>query len=100
MPLRYRITKLSLLLELCLDAALAVLFGLQAFLLGCLLTYGYIPLPTEWANEQLKKYPIDSIYLQSDQIGFDLSGGIRLSNIEIFRSGIRCLLYTSDAADE
>ncbi len=97
MPHLNRRLKLSLLCEWCLDAILILAFATQALLLGCLITYGYIPLPKDWTNEQLRKQAIKGLYLQAEKIGFHLNGKLKLTEIALYQESARLPLLTANA---
>jgi len=79
-PFRKR-SKAGILLELFLDSFLLLLFALQVFVLGCLLAYGYIPVPTSWANQQLMKYLPEGFRIEAEIIRLKLNGEVELSNL-------------------
>ena len=67
-------SKFGTLLEFILDASLLSLFIVQAFLLGCLLTYGYIPIPKEWASRQIQPFLPEGFRLEAETIRLKLNG--------------------------
>lgn len=72
------------LLKRCLQVTLAVLFFLQSALLVCLLTYGYIPLPSKWINQQLLVRPFNGLHIQAESFRLKFSREIELINIKVY----------------
>jgi hypothetical protein len=88
--------RLSILLELFLDAVLLLLFMAQAFVGSCFLIYGYLPLPTEWGNRQLAgKLPPDLI-LRVDAFRLRPNGSINLVGIDLKAAGIQQSLLKAE----
>ena len=77
-------SKLLLLFELLLDGLLLLVFIPQALILGCLLVYGYIPIPSNWLNEQLAKVDVSGFRIQAQKCQIYLNGRLDLHDIEIF----------------
>mgnify|MGYP000864606527 CR=1 FL=1 len=91
-------SKLSILLELFFDTSLLILFVVQAFILGCLLTYGYIPIPKDWASQQIATYLPSEFRVEADTIRLKLNGEIELSNIAAWTDTIQQPVLQSDGA--
>lgn len=75
--------RFCLFLELLLDASLLFTFVLQALVLGCLLVYGYIPIPQAWAEKQIATRHDSVFTLTAQQFQLGLDGTIRLVDLEI-----------------
>ena len=71
-------------LELILDFLLLVLFLVQALVAGCLLTYGYIPIPEKLANQQLLKNSYNGFHIQADSFRLKLWQKIELVGLKIY----------------
>ncbi len=77
-------SKLLILLELLLDTFLLLIFIPKAFIVGCLLTYGYIPIPSSWLNEQLAKVDLSGFRIQAERYDLYLNGRLDIHDIQIF----------------
>ncbi|CAA6690125.1 MULTISPECIES: AsmA-like C-terminal region-containing protein [unclassified Lentimonas] len=86
-----------LLLELCLDLFLLILFSAQAFLAGCLIIYGYIPVPPEWANERLFETKIDGYYIQAESYRLKLNGEIEVTHLKIYHGDMDRPIFEADS---
>lgn len=96
-PLRKR-SKVSILLELFLDASLLVIFIAQAFLLGCLLAFGYIPIPKDWASRQIAPFLPEEFRLEAETIRLKLNGELELSNVAAWIDSTPRPILESDGA--
>ncbi len=67
-----------------LDSALLLFFLAQSLVLGCLITYGYVPLPTKWTNEKLSEKHFDGFYLQANGFRFKPGQEIELIELKIY----------------
>ncbi|MGJ8653699.1 MAG: hypothetical protein ACSHX8_10535 [Opitutaceae bacterium] len=85
-------------IELFFDASLLLIFIPQAFLLGCLLTYGYIPIPKDWASEQIAPFLPDGFRLEAETIRLKLNGEIELSNISAWTNFVKQPILEADGA--
>ena len=85
------------LLELCLDLFLLILFSAQAFLAGCLIIYGYIPVPPQWTNETLFETKIDGFYMQADSYRLKLSGEIELIELKVYHGAMSHPIFEADS---
>jgi hypothetical protein len=86
------------LLELFLDLILLLLFSALAFVAGCLLTYGYIPIPSEWANRTLVEKNAAGYHIQADSFRLKLNGEIQLAGIQVHTENIRLPILEADNA--
>ncbi|MBL6912784.1 MAG: hypothetical protein ISR40_03880, partial [Puniceicoccaceae bacterium] len=81
--------RLTILLELFLNAFLLTLFLAQAFVATYLLFYGYVPFPSNWGNRLIAQHlPADTI-LQVDEFRLRPGGSIDLVGIDIKTEGIQ-----------
>ena len=80
-----RIKKLRLvtLLKLFFDATILLIFIAQAFVVACILIYGYLPIPSEWGNQLIAKNLSPGIILQVDEIRLRSDASIELVGIEL-----------------
>lgn len=84
--------------ELFLDAVLLVCFIAQAFLLGCLLIYGYLPLPAKWLNRSINEQLPPGIEINAGNYILALDGSVRAENIELRLQDISQAVFTADYA--
>ncbi len=96
-PKRTR-SKGSILLELFFDASLLLLFIVQAFILGCLLTYGHIPVPKELGKTLTERYSPKGFRLEAESIRLKLNGEIELSHLKVWTDAIRQPMLEADGA--
>ena len=81
--------RLSILLELFLNAFLLTLFVAQAFVATYLLFCEYVPFPSNWGNRLIAQHlPADTI-LQVDEFRLRPGGSIDLVGIDIKTEGIQ-----------
>lgn len=91
--------RLSIFLELFLDAFLLLLFIAQAFVGGCLLIYGHLPLPSEWGNRLIAEQLPKGLILQIDEFRLRPGGSIELVGIDLRAEGIQQSLLKAKAAE-
>ena len=65
---RIRKLRIATLLELFFDATMLLTFMAQAFVVGCILIYGHLPIPSEWGNQLIAKKLPPGIVLRIDEI--------------------------------
>lgn len=94
-----KIIRLSTLLELLLDVTLTIGFILQAFLVGCLLVYGYLPLPAELVNQFINDKAPEGITIQVDDYRLQTNGTIHAVGIKVRTSNIRQTLFEAESAE-
>ena len=96
-----RIKKLHLvtMLELFFDATLLLIFMAQAFVVGCLLIYGHLPIPTNWGNQLIAKKLPSGIVLRIDGIRLRSDASIEFEGIELSAANIEQSLFRADAAE-
>ena len=95
-----RIRKLHLvtMLELFFDAMLLIIFMAQAFIVGCLLIYGYLPIPTSWGNQLIAKNLPSGIVLRIDGIRLRSDASVEFEGIELRAANIEQPLFRADTA--
>jgi hypothetical protein len=86
-----------LFLELSLDLLLLILFSAQAFIAGCLLIYGHIPAPAQWANETLLEKKFDGFHLQADSFRLKLTGEIELTGLKVYHGEMSDPILEADS---
>lgn len=91
-------SRLLLLFELLLDGVLLLLFIPQVLILGCHLVYGYVPIPSNWLNEQLSKVEVSGFRIQAEQCQLYLNGRIALHDIEIFAADNEEAIFEAENA--
>ncbi|MFT4902044.1 MAG: hypothetical protein ACI81V_001327 [Lentimonas sp.] len=79
-PLRFNIRRL---LQSCLHSALLLLLGLQASILACLLSYGYVPIPANWGNALMAKYGPPDFILETGSIRLTANAQIELTDLSV-----------------
>ena len=96
-----RIRKLHLvtMLELFFDVTLLIIFMAQAFIVGCLLIYGHLPIPTNWGNQLIAKNLPLGIVLRIDGIRLRSDASIEFEGIELRAPNIEQSLFRADAAE-
>lgn len=96
-----RIKKLRLvtLLKLFFDATILLIFIAQAFVVACLLIYGYLPIPSEWGNQLIAKNLSPGIILRVDEIRLRPDASIEFVGIELRSVNIKQSLFQADAAE-
>ena len=96
-----RIKKLRLvtLLKLFFDATILLIFIAQAFVVACILIYGYLPIPSEWGNQLIAKNLSPGIILRVDEIRLRSDASIELVGIELRSVNIKQSLFQADAAE-
>lgn len=77
-----------LLLKLCVDWLLWMLFSVQALIAACLLSYGYIPLPCHLINATLLERKFDGLYVQAESFRLKFSGEIELRGLRVYHDNI------------
>lgn len=97
MPTRGK-ARAAILVELSFDAVLLVLFIAQAFLFGCLLLFGHIPLPSDWVNGEIARQLPDGLSLRAENYSLTLDGRIELDEIELYTEGIGPPIFRADGA--
>ena len=95
------IRKLSLvtLLELFFDAIMLLIFMAQTFVVGCLLIYGHLPIPTNWCNQLIAKNLPPGIVLRIDGIRLRPDASIEFEGIELRAANIEQSLFLADTAE-
>jgi hypothetical protein len=88
-----------LFLEPCFDLLLLILFSAQAFVAGCLWTYGYVPAPTQWLNDTLLEQKIDGFYIQAESFRLKLNGEIELTKLRVYHSDMSDPIMTADSTE-
>ena len=96
---RIRKLRLVTLLKLFFDATISLIFIAQAFVVACLLIYGYLPIPSEWGNQLITKNLSPGIILRVDEIRLRPDASIELVGIELRSVNIKQSLFQADAAE-
>ena len=96
---RIRKLRLVTLLKLFFDATILLIFIVQAFVVACLLIYGYLPIPSEWGNQLIAKNLSPGIILSVDEIRLRPDASIELVGIELRSVNIKQSLFQADAAE-
>ena len=85
-------------LELFFDATLLLIFMAQAFVVGCLLIYGHLPIPTNLVNQLIAKKLPSGIVLRIDGIRLRSNASIEFEGIELRAANIEQSLFRADVA--
>ncbi|NBB79947.1 MAG: hypothetical protein GVY36_10965, partial [Verrucomicrobia bacterium] len=88
----------SALLRFVFDLVLLLGFVAQAFVAGCLLVYGYIPIPAAWANRLLADKMPEGLHLHISTVHLN-RGHIAFTGVEISTTEFRQALLSIDAAE-
>jgi hypothetical protein len=86
------------LLEFSFDFILLLAFSLQCFVAVCLLLYGYIPIPSEWANRVLAEKDVGGIHIQAERFRLKLNGELQLSGVQVHSERTRLPIVEADNA--
>lgn len=89
----------SILLEFFLDSVLLLLFIGQAFVLGCLWIYGYLPLPTGLCNRLIAVHVPEGYDLQIGSFHLRPDGAIDLVDIQARATHIEQPLFTAKLSE-
>ena len=87
------------LLIVILDVSLLVSFLAQTLVIGCLIAYGYIPIPAKWANQQLLKKPFDGFHIQADSFRLKLWQEIELLGLKIYHNETKNPILEADSTE-
>ncbi len=91
--------RLSVLLELFLDTILLLGFMIQAFLVGCLLVYGYLPLPAGKVTQLINEKLPDNFIVEVEDYRLQTNGTIQAIGIKIGYSSIKQSLFEAESAE-
>ncbi|WPJ94464.1 AsmA-like C-terminal region-containing protein [Coraliomargarita algicola] len=91
--------RLSTLLELFWDASLLLIFITQALVIGCILIYGYLPLPTGWSHQVIAQKLPPGIIFTADEFRLQLDGSVTLVGVKLRSSEIQQNLLEADALE-
>ncbi|MBT63607.1 MAG: hypothetical protein CML13_10395 [Puniceicoccaceae bacterium] len=91
--------RLSLLLELFLDTGLLLLFIAQALIVGCLIIYGHLPLPSEWAQQSLAQKLPSGLQVEADEFRVQLDGSLKLLGVKVRTKTIQQNLLEADSLE-
>ncbi len=78
-----------------LDSLLLLIFLMQSLVIGCLIAYGHIPVPTNWANQQLLKKQFDGFHIQAESFRLKLWHKIELVGLKVYHSEIKKPLFSA-----
>lgn len=81
-----------------LDAVLLLGFVVQAFLVGCLLIYGHLPLPTEWMNRQLARHLPEGVVIEAASYRLFPNGSIQAESLTGRLAPHELPVFTADLA--
>lgn len=91
-------SRIATILELFLDALLLLCFIIQAFILGCILAYGHLPLPRDWLSQKITESLPEGISVQADSYALLLDGSVRIENFELGLKGIEHPVFMAETA--
>lgn len=91
-------SRAATIVELFFDGLLLLIFIAQAFLLGCLLTYGHLPLPTKWVSDRIREDLPDGISISADSYALNLDGTIRMENVQFQLNDIEQAFFKAEYA--
>lgn len=84
-----RRSKRSLLLELCVDSLLLLIWIPQVLLLCCLLIYGHVPIPRDWLNSKLEEQSVGGLVFQAQKYKLRLNGSFEAIGLQVYSQGIQ-----------
>lgn len=91
-------SRAATILELFFDGFLLLCFIAQAFILGCLLAYGYLPLPTKWVSQAINEKLPDGITISAGAYSLTLDGRIRVEDLRLQVDGIQQAVFNANDA--
>ena len=97
MSKRGKFRKFSI-LELFFDGCLLLCFIAQTFVLGCILIYGYLPLPTKLLSEKITDQLPEGISITAESYALKLDGTIQMENIELKLDHISQPVFKTESA--
>ena len=92
-------TKSMKLLIVSLDCVLLLSFFAQSLIMGCLIAYGYIPLPAKWANDKLSEMQFNGLYIQANNFRLKLWRKFELVDLEIYHDEIKNPILKATSAE-
>jgi hypothetical protein len=93
-----RRVKGSTLFILFVDLILLLVFSALTFVAGCLLLYGSIPVPSEWANRLFAEKKAGGIHIQAEHFRLKLNGELLLAGVTVHSTRIRQPIVEADNA--
>lgn len=91
--------RLSIMLELFFDALMLLIFMIQAFVVGCLFIYGYLPLPTELSNHLIAQKLPPGLQVHIDNFRLHLDGSLELVDIKVHAEHIEQALLEAKTSE-
>lgn len=82
-------TKAIGLFIISLDSLLLLFFLVQSMTIGCLIAFGYVPIPTKLTNNYLLKNPSAGFHIQADSFRLKLFRGIELIGLKVYHSELK-----------
>lgn len=82
-----------------LDSVLLLLFLAQSLVVGCLIAYGYIPLPTKWTNKKLSEKQFGDFQVQASSFRLKLGQEIELIGLKIYHDKTRDPILKAASAE-
>lgn len=92
-------SRIANVVELFLDGLLLLCFIVQAFILGCFLAYGNLPLPAKWVGGKISGNLPEGVSIRADNYALSLNGSLRIENIRLHLDGSRQPVFDADLAD-
>lgn len=96
---KIRKTKAAKLTIISLDGLLLLFFLVQSLTVGCLITYGYVPVPTKWANQKLLNKKFDGFYIQAKSFRLKLGQGVELIGLDVYHNEIKKPIFSAVSAE-
>jgi len=81
--------------EFLFDACLLAGFGIQAFVAGCLLIYGSLPLPPEWMNREISR-KAEGFTIEAARYELTTKGKLVVGDLRVFHDSTEQPLLEAD----
>lgn len=87
--------RISGLLRLGLNGVLLLIFALQAFIVGCVLVRGYLPLPVEWVNRTLDRRLPEGVQAGAAAFRLYPGGALQIESLQLFVAPHELPIFTA-----
>lgn len=90
--------RLAVVVELFFDGVMLLCFIAQAFVVGCLLTYGHIPLPSKWSSQSITDQLPEGMSVVAESYALAFDGTLRLQNLQVRLDGLQQPIFDAEYA--
>jgi hypothetical protein len=91
-------SRATTIVEVFVDGLLLLCFIAQAFILGCMIAYGDMPLPTKWLSRTISERLPPGFSVQAEHYSLTFDGTIEMENISLHLDGIEHAVLDADYA--